>query len=77
MLGLITRRVLRRRKLVRLHVTNGPSLEGIYVGRRGDHYVLERPKLLELPAATVALEGSVEVPACNLVFMQVLADGTG
>jgi hypothetical protein len=71
------RRALRRRKLVRLHVTNGPSLEGLLAGRRGGHYVLLLPKLLEAEGNTVALDGWVEVPAATVVFIQVLADGSG
>jgi hypothetical protein len=71
------RLALRRRKLVRIHLEKGPSLEGILVGRRGGHYLLERAKLLEQAAATVALEGWVEVPERNVVFVQILATGAG
>jgi hypothetical protein len=72
-----SRRALRRRKLVRVHVLHGPSLEGVLVGRRAGHYLLVEPRLLESSGTTVALEGSVEVPAATVVFLQVLADGTG
>jgi hypothetical protein len=70
------RREVGRRKLVRVHVVNGPSLEGIYDGHRAGHYVLLQPKLLDAQGATVALDGSVEVPEQNVLFVQVLADGT-
>jgi hypothetical protein len=65
----------RGRKLVRVHVQNGSSLEGVYRGRRGGHYVLELAKLLESAGKTVALEGWVEIPERNVVFLQVLAEG--
>jgi hypothetical protein len=64
----------RRRPLVRVHPRNGPSLEGVLVGRRGDHYVLELPKLLEAEDRTITLEGWVEIPAANVAFLQVLAE---
>jgi hypothetical protein len=65
----------RGRKLVRAHLVKGPSLEGVYAGRRGGCYVLERAKLLEAAGSTVALEGWVEIPERNVVFLQVLAEG--
>jgi hypothetical protein len=64
----------RRRALVRVHVTNGPSFEGVYVCRRRSHYVLELAKVLEAHGTTVALEGWVEVPERTVVFVQHLAD---
>ncbi len=67
----------RRRQLVRVHVKQGPSLEGLYIGRRGGHYVLELAKLLESPGATVPLDGWVEIPEQNVVFLQLLAEGVG
>jgi hypothetical protein len=64
----------RRRRLVRVHVSNGPSFEGVYMSRRGGHYVLQLAKLLEAQGTTVALEGWVEVPEKSVVFVQHLAD---
>ncbi len=68
----------RGKRLVRLHLADrpqveSPSIEGILVGRWTGHYILLQPKLLRTEEATLALEGTVEVPAENVVFVQVLA----
>jgi hypothetical protein len=67
----------RRRALVRVHTTNGPTFEGVYVCRRRGHYVLELAKLLEAHANPVQLDGWVEIPAKTVVFLQLLADEAG
>jgi hypothetical protein len=67
-------RLRRRRQLVRVHVQNGPSLEGVFICRRRGHYVLELAKLLEAHANPVKLDGWVEVPEKTVVFLQLLAD---
>lgn len=63
----------RGRRMVRLHLEgNDPSVEGVLVGRWGGHYVVLLPKLVEAEDRLVPLEGSLEVPAERVVYVQVL-----
>ena len=62
-----------RKKLVRVHLKDGPSLEGLLTRLPG-RYVLKLPKMLESEDATVSLEGDVEIPSRNVRFWQVLRD---
>lgn len=66
---------MRRRRHVRLHLkAANESLEGIQVGRRpiAGHYLLMVPKVLEAADQTVTLDGTLEVPADNVLYIQVL-----
>ena len=64
---------LRRNRRARLHLNDaGPSVEGVLVGRWGGHYVLLTPSVLEGEDRTFSLEGSLEVPAERVLFVQVL-----
>ena len=65
---------IRGRKLARLHIRDAdPSLEGILVGVTAGHYVLLNPKLVEAEDRTHALQGHIEVPVGNVLFVQVLS----
>lgn len=59
------------KRRARLHLNNNqPSVEGILAGRWGGHYVILTPTLLadgEMPVS-----GHVEVPAENVMLVQVL-----
>lgn len=52
-----------------------PSVEGIYDGRINGYHVLLRPKLLEDTERTLPLDGYIEVPRENVLFIQVLSEG--
>lgn len=70
--------MLRGKRLVRLHLADKPgqevpSIEGIMLGRWNGHYVLLTPKLVVGKDQELALDGCVEVPAENVVFVQVIA----
>ncbi len=70
-------RVVKRKKLVRVHLKdNGPSLEG-FLTRLPGRYVLKRPKVLEGESATVSLEGDVEIPSRNVQFWQTIDTQNG
>lgn len=67
----------RGKRRVRLHLEDrpgvpAPSIEGIMLGRWCGHYVLIQPKVLHTEDRTIPLEGTVEVPAERVVFVQVL-----
>lgn len=64
----------RHKRRVRIHLTAAnESVEGIQVGRRpvGGHYLLMVPKVLEDAGQTVTLTGTLEVPASNVLYIQV------
>ena len=62
----------KRKRLVRVHQTDGPTLEGILLQRRPD-YRLAAPKLIEAEDVTLPLDGEVEIPRERVVFVQLLA----
>ena len=63
----------RGKRRVRLHLRgDDPSVEGILLGRYAGHYVLLTATMLEDEDTSVPLDGTVEVPAGNVVFVQVL-----
>ena len=65
---------LRGKRRVRLHlVDDGPTLDGVLVGRWSGHYVLLLPRLVKGPEESVELDGLVEVPAERVVFVQVVS----
>lgn len=65
---------LRRRRRVRVHLTAAnESVDGIQVGRRpvAGHYLLLVPKVVEDEQQTVTLTGTLEIPARNVLYIQV------
>lgn len=69
---------MRRKRRVRIHQLQGPTFEGIQLGRRpiGGHYVLLAASALEQSddrqIRSVALDaGHVEIPAARVVFIEV------
>jgi len=61
------------RKLVRLHLVNDqPSVEGILIGRLGDHYRLLKCSLLEAADRSHPLDGEVWVPKDQVLLLQKL-----
>lgn len=68
---------MRGKRRVRLQLEDkpgveAPTLEGVLVGRWSGHYVLLVPRVLQADGS-VALEGTVEVPAERVLFVQVLS----
>ena len=63
---------MRRKRLVRVHQADGPTLEGILLQRRPD-YRLAAPKMLETEDQTHSLDGEVEIPRERVLFVQLLA----
>jgi len=64
---------LRGKRRARLHlIDDGPTLEGILVGRWAGHYVLLVPRLMSEPGEAITLEGLAEVPAEKVLFVQVI-----
>ena len=64
---------MRRKRLARIHQTEGrPTLEGILVARRPE-YRLQAPKLIEGEDRSVPLDGEVEVLREHVIFIQLLA----
>jgi hypothetical protein len=63
-----------RKRLVRVHYeADGPTFEGVLVGRSRDHYRLKLPKLIQGEQQTMPLDGEVELPRERVVFVQLLA----
>lgn len=64
---------LRRRRMVRVHLKgDAPSMEGFYRGIWAGHYVLEVAKMHEAVDRAVPLEGLVEIPRGNVLFLQTV-----
>lgn len=64
----------RRKRKVRVHLTvANESIDGIQVGRRpvAGHYLLLVPKVIEDAGQTVSLEGTLEIPSGNVLYIQV------
>ena len=62
-------RIARRR--VRLHLKDGsPSIEGVLFGTVDGHYLLKAARLLKSADETISLQGDVEVPRQNVLFLQ-------
>ena len=69
---------LRGKRMVRIHIadsdgTSHPSFEGILVGRWAGHYILMKPKMIEEEDHKSALQGTVEIPASRVLFVQDLS----
>lgn len=70
---------MRGKRRVRIHQLQGPTFEGIQIGRRpiGGHYVLIAAAVLEqsddLQIRKVSLDAEhVEIPADRVVFIEVI-----
>ena len=62
-----------RKRRVRLHLKdNSPSLDGILVGFVDGHYLLKVARLVKSAEETISLEGDIEVPKRNVLFLQRL-----
>jgi len=61
-----------RNRKVRLHLKDGPSIDGVLAGRCDGHYILWAPQVIEGSEATVSVSGHVEVPEANVLFLQIL-----
>lgn len=63
-----------RGRLVVLNVSGiEPSLQGVYKGRRGGHYLLDVPHLVTSQQNPAPLQGFVAVPVDRVIFLQVLS----
>jgi hypothetical protein len=63
----------KEKRKVRLHLKDGPTIEGLLIKRR-PVYVLWAPKAItETSGAPTELVGHVEVPVENVAFYQVLS----
>lgn len=60
----------KRRRQVRVHVQDGPTIEGVLADRTRHAYVIWAPKLLSGTQST-ELSGHVEVPRERVLFFQV------
>lgn len=67
---------LRGKRRVRVHIDDGPSVEGILAGCWGGHYILLAPTVLEAEDRTVGVEGHLEIPSWRVIFIQTLDRGT-
>lgn len=63
--------VLRRRR-VRVHQSNGPTIEGILVGSLDNHYRLLKPRLLESPTRTHDLDGEAWIPREKVILVETI-----
>jgi hypothetical protein len=62
-------------RMVRIHLEGtDPSLEGIYRGRRGGHYLLDVPQFVPTPGERKPLSGFVAVPIRRVLFLQALPE---
>ena len=67
----------RRRRRIRLHMKDqGPSLEGLLIGREAGCYRLAIVEVKESPGRSHTLDGEVMVPATNVAFYQLLGDAS-
>lgn len=63
----------KRREQVRLHLQDGPTLEGLLVSRSRGEYVLWDATVLSDQAIPTKLAGNVVLPASRVLFFQILA----
>lgn len=62
-----------RGRLVRVHLEGSdPSVQGLYRGRRGGHYLLDVPHIVSGPRDPEPLTGFVAIPAGRVLFLQVM-----
>lgn len=64
---------MRRARKVRVHLKSGETVEGLMTRKvYAGHYVLHMPRVLESAERTHELDGALEIPAGNVIFVQVL-----
>jgi hypothetical protein len=64
-----------KKRRVRVHLKdNAPSIEGVLVANVDGHYLLKVPKVLNGTDETISLNGEVEIPRKNVLFIQRLGD---
>lgn len=64
--------IVLRRKKVRIHQTDGPTIEGILVGTLDSHYRLVKPKVIASANDSYDLTGDAYVPRERVVFLEVV-----
>jgi hypothetical protein len=62
----------KRRRNVLIHHIEGPSIEGILMGRSHGHYILRVAKLKQDEDSSFTLDGEVRIPRERVAFYQVL-----
>jgi hypothetical protein len=63
----------RKKRKVRMHLQEGPTIEGILVGRTRREYVLWAPTMIQsTDPVELPVSGHVEVPRERVLFYQVL-----
>jgi hypothetical protein len=67
--------LFRRKRRVRVQQLDGPTIEGIQLGRRpiGGHYVLLVAKIVEADRNVTLDASAVEIPKERVVFLEVLS----
>lgn len=65
-------RLTKRKRKVSMNIENGPTLEGILLGRSRGHYVLHTARVFK-DADTSYPAGECLVPVGRVLFYQVLA----
>jgi hypothetical protein len=66
-------RLTKQRRHVRLHLENGPSIEGVLLGRSRGHYVLRATRVLKDTESSYEA-GEVSVPVSRVLFYQVVGE---
>lgn len=61
-----------RRKKVRIHQSDGPTIEGILVGSLDSHYRLLKPKVIASVSESYDLTGEALVPREKVIFVEVV-----
>lgn len=66
--------MFKQKRRVRMHVQDGPSIEGVLTARTRHEYVLWAPKVLtgEDAQPEVAVSGHVEIPRERVLYYQVV-----
>lgn len=66
--------MFKQKRKVRIHVQDGPSIEGVMAGKTRDTYVIWAPKVLTGDEASPAVEvsGHVEIPKIRVLYFQVI-----
>lgn len=65
----------KQRRKVRMHIQDGPSIEGFLEGRTRTEYIVWCPKVLdpdEVGDQAVAVSGHVEIPRERVLYYQVI-----
>lgn len=62
----------KRKRKVRMHISEGPSIEGILMLRSRAHYVLRAATVLRDEHQSFTTEGEIRIPAARVLFFQVL-----